>query len=59
MGGAIICGTDDSEAAKRAARVARDLGSKLGFRLVFVHVVESGFPHEEIGTVAERLQRLT
>ena len=59
MAGSIICGTDDSESAKRAARVARDLGSKLGFRLVFVHVLEPGSPHERISAVAERLHELT
>jgi nucleotide-binding universal stress UspA family protein len=59
MAGSIICGTDDSESAKRAARVARGLSSKLGFRLVFVHVVETGSPHEKISAVAERLQDLT
>jgi nucleotide-binding universal stress UspA family protein len=59
MVGSIICGTDDSESARRAARVARDLGSKLGFRLVFVHVLETGSPHEKIRAVAERLHHLT
>lgn len=59
MAGSIICGTDDSESAKTAARVARGLSSQLGFRLVFVHVVETGSPHEKISAVAERLQHLT
>ncbi len=59
MAGSIICGTDDSESAKRAARVARGLSSKLGLRLVFVHVVGAGAPHEKISAVAERLQHLT
>jgi len=58
MTGSIICGIDDSESGKRAARVARGLSSRLGFRLVFVHVVEAGSPHETITVVAERLQRL-
>jgi nucleotide-binding universal stress UspA family protein len=39
--GAIICGVDDSESAKEAARVARALGAKLGHRLVFVRVLET------------------
>jgi len=30
MAGSIICGIDDSEAARGAARVARTLSSKLG-----------------------------
>jgi len=59
MTGSIICGMDDSESGKRAARVARGLSSRLGFRLVFVHVVEAGSPHETITVVADRLQRLT
>ena len=59
MTGSIICGMDDSESGKRAARVARGLSSKLGFRLVFVHVVETGSPHEAITVVADRLQRMT
>ncbi len=57
MTGSIICGMDDSESGRRAARVARGLSSKLGFRLVFVHVVEAGSPHEKISAVADRLQR--
>jgi nucleotide-binding universal stress UspA family protein len=59
MVGSIVCGTDDTESAKRAARVARGLSSNLGFRLVFVHVVETSSPHEKISAVAERLQHLT
>lgn len=59
MAGSIICGMDGSESAKRAARVARGLCSKLGLRLVFVHVVEAGSPDEKISAFAERLQHLT
>jgi nucleotide-binding universal stress UspA family protein len=59
MAGSIICGVDGSEPAKRAARVARGLSSKLELRLVFVHVVEAGSPHEKISAIAERLQHLT
>jgi nucleotide-binding universal stress UspA family protein len=58
MAGSIICGMDGSESAKRAARVARRLCSELGLRLVFVHVVEPGSPHDEVSLVAERLHRL-
>ena len=54
MVGSIICGVDDSESAKGAARVARGLSSKLGLGLVFVRVVEGGAPKKEIGAVAER-----
>ena len=59
MAGPIICGMDGSESAKRAARVARELGSKLGCRLVFVHVVEAGSSDEKIDAFAERLQRMS
>jgi len=59
MAGSIICGMDSSESAKRAARVARDLGSRLGLRLVFVHVVEAGSPDEKIDAFAGRLQHLS
>jgi nucleotide-binding universal stress UspA family protein len=59
MTGSIICGVDDSESAKGAARVARGLSSKLGLRLVFVRVVDSGPPDGKISAIAERLERLT
>lgn len=42
MTGSIICGIDDSESAKGAARVARELSAQLGTKLVFVHVVDGG-----------------
>jgi nucleotide-binding universal stress UspA family protein len=59
MSGSIICGVDGSESAKRAARVARGLSSRLGLRLVFVRVVDPGSADEQISTPAERLERLT
>jgi nucleotide-binding universal stress UspA family protein len=58
MAGSIICGMDGSESARRAARVARRLGSALELRVVFVHVVEAGSPDEKVGRVAKRLHRL-
>ena len=58
MTGSIICGLDDSESAKGAARVARGLSSKLGLRLVFVRVVEPGSADTKISAIAERLERL-
>jgi nucleotide-binding universal stress UspA family protein len=57
--GSIICGVDDSESAKCAARVARVLSKKLGLRLVFVRVVEAGSLDERISATAERLERLS
>jgi nucleotide-binding universal stress UspA family protein len=59
MAGSIICGVDDSESAKGAARVARGLSSKLGLGLVFVRVVEDGAPKRKISAVAERLERIS
>ena len=58
MNGSIVCGVDDSESAKGAARVARELGARLGLRLVFVRVVEDGSSEEEIGAIAGRLREL-
>jgi nucleotide-binding universal stress UspA family protein len=58
MTGSIICGVDDSESAKGAARVARGLSAQLGSRLVFVHVLHDGAPHGEISAVAARLHQL-
>ena len=58
MTGSIICGVDDSESAKGAARVARQLSAQLGSRLVFVRVVDDGSPHGEISAVAARLRDL-
>jgi nucleotide-binding universal stress UspA family protein len=59
MVGPIICGFDDSESAKRAARVARGLSSELGLRLVFLSVVEDGASEPKIGAIAERLERMS
>jgi nucleotide-binding universal stress UspA family protein len=58
MTGSIICGVDDSESAKGAARVARGLSAELRSRLVFVRVVGDGSPDGEISAVAARLQQL-
>jgi nucleotide-binding universal stress UspA family protein len=59
MVGSMICGIDDSASARRAARVARGLSSKLGLRLVFVRVVDEESTDEKINATAERLERLT
>jgi nucleotide-binding universal stress UspA family protein len=58
MTSSIICGVDDSESAKGAARVARELGARLGLRLVFVRVLEDGAGDDEVETVAARLRHL-
>ena len=58
MTGSIICGADDSESAKGAVRVARQLSAQLGSRLVFVRVVDDGSPDGEISAVAARLHDL-
>ena len=59
MNGTIICGVDDSESAKGAARVARLLSSELGLGVVFVHAVERKAGHEDVDAAAERLERLS
>jgi nucleotide-binding universal stress UspA family protein len=56
--GSIICGVDDSESAKGAARVARELSARLRLRLVFVRVVEEGTHEGRIAAIAERLHHL-
>ena len=58
MAGLIICGVDDSESAKGAARVARGLSSKLGLGLVFLRVVENGASKEKVGAITKRLERV-
>jgi nucleotide-binding universal stress UspA family protein len=56
--GSIICGLDDSESAKGAARVARELSARLGMRLVFVHVVDAESPDETTTALVQRLHSL-
>jgi nucleotide-binding universal stress UspA family protein len=58
MASPIICGVDDSEAAKGAARVARELSARLGLKLVFVRVVEESAGDDRIDAVAARLHNL-
>jgi nucleotide-binding universal stress UspA family protein len=58
MTSSIICGVDDSESARGAARVARELGARLRLRLVFVRVLENGAGDDEVETVAARLRHL-
>jgi nucleotide-binding universal stress UspA family protein len=58
MTGSIVCGVDDSESAKGAARVARGLSAQLGSRLVFVRVLDDGSSEGEISAVAARLHHL-
>jgi nucleotide-binding universal stress UspA family protein len=59
MNGAIICGVDDSESAKGAARVARALSSKLGLRVIFVRALDRKAVETDLTTIAERLERLS
>ena len=59
MARSIICGVDDSESAKGAARVARALAEQLGARLVFVRVVDRNAPDTKVSAVSERLERLS
>jgi nucleotide-binding universal stress UspA family protein len=59
MNGAIICGVDDSESAKGAARVARALSSKLGLHVIFVRALDRNAADTDLNTIAERLERLS
>ena len=59
MTGAIICGIDDSDSAKGAARVARALSSLLGRGVIFIRVVEPDAGEAKISAIAERLERLS
>jgi nucleotide-binding universal stress UspA family protein len=59
MNGTIICGVDDSESAKGAARVARALSKELGLRVVFVRAVDRDAAAADVTTVAGRLERLS
>jgi nucleotide-binding universal stress UspA family protein len=59
MTGSIICGVDDSDSAKGAARVARALAGELGLGLLFVRVVDRDVPDSHVSAIAERLQRLS
>jgi nucleotide-binding universal stress UspA family protein len=43
MQGTVLCGVDDSEAARGALKLAAELGDRLGLRLVVAHVVD-GIP---------------
>jgi nucleotide-binding universal stress UspA family protein len=58
MTGSIVCGVDESESAKGAARVARELSAQLRLRLVFVRVVEDSTADERIAAIAARLHHL-
>jgi nucleotide-binding universal stress UspA family protein len=59
MNGVIICGIDDSESAKRAARVARALSSELGLGVLFVRAIDRKAADAEVTAIAERLERLS
>jgi nucleotide-binding universal stress UspA family protein len=55
----IICGVDDSEAAKGAARVARAFGAKLGLGVIFVRAVDGNAADTNVTAIAERLEHLS
>jgi nucleotide-binding universal stress UspA family protein len=59
MAGLLICGVDDTESAKGAARVARALAGELALKLVFVRVVEENASEAKVTAIAERLERLS
>jgi nucleotide-binding universal stress UspA family protein len=58
VNGVIICGVDDSESAKGAARVARALSSELGLGVVFVRALERQAADADASAIVERLERL-
>ena len=59
MTGSIICGVDGTESAVRAVDVARELGARMGLRLVFVRVVPLGTVEEKTAAIADRLEELS
>jgi nucleotide-binding universal stress UspA family protein len=59
VNGEIICGVDDSESAKGAARVARALSKELGVGVVFVRAIERDASAEKVSAIAKRLQRIS
>jgi nucleotide-binding universal stress UspA family protein len=58
VSGAIICGVDDSESAKGAARVARSLSRELGLGVIFVRAIDRKADDADVTAIAERLERL-
>lgn len=59
MDGVIICGVDDSESARGAARVARALSSELGLGVMFVRAVDPKAADADATAIASRLERLS
>jgi nucleotide-binding universal stress UspA family protein len=59
VNGAIICGVDDSDSAKGAARVARALSSELGLGVVFVRAIDGKAVDEDVNAIAQRLESLS
>jgi nucleotide-binding universal stress UspA family protein len=52
----LICGVDDSEAARRAAHVAAELSRQLGSRLLLLNVAETTAPPAGSAFAYARLQ---
>jgi nucleotide-binding universal stress UspA family protein len=44
IGGSVVCGVDDSDGGRRAARIAARLARELGLGLLLVHVGEAPAP---------------
>jgi nucleotide-binding universal stress UspA family protein len=59
VNGAIICGVDDSESAKVAARVARALSSEIGLGVIFVRAIDRKAADADVTAISERLERLS
>jgi nucleotide-binding universal stress UspA family protein len=55
-GGTIVCGVAESAGAQSAVELARALGSRLGLRLVLVHVLDGVHPGAEGSVTARQRQ---
>ena len=60
MSGPIVCGVDDSKAARHAARVAAAISKRIDAPLIFVHVAERelGFPYGDVAAAERRRSRM-
>lgn len=56
MGGTVVCGVLETPAGRSAADLAHALGTRLGLRLVLVHVVEGVPPGTREGLTARQRQ---
>ena len=57
MGGTIVCGVTESPEATSAAELAHALGSRLGLRLVLVHVIDDLLPGADDSMTSRQRQK--